>query len=337
MKIGNLDFPTPVFLAPMAGVTDTPYRILAQEMGCAMAFAEMVSVLGIHFRNEKTLAMLETVPEERPLAMQLFGARPEPVAEAAAYVESLGCADVIDFNMGCPAPKIVKNGAGSALLKEPERAGEILAALVKATKLPVTVKMRIGWDESSINAVEMAKRAEAAGVAAIAVHGRTREQYYKGHADWSMIAAVKRAVKVPVIANGDIRTTADLARVFRETECDGVMIGRAAQGNPWIFRAFRSFLVIFRAFRSFLETGVEPPPPTIAERGALILRHLDMLIQYKGDYIGAREMRKHATWYTKGMVGGGNLRDAFNHAETREDFQRIVEQMIKNAGVGTDG
>ncbi len=327
MKIGNLDFPTPVFLAPMAGVTDTPYRILAQEMGCAMAFAEMVSVLGIHFRNEKTLAMLETVPEERPLAMQLFGARPEPVAEAAVYVESLGCADVIDFNMGCPAPKIVKNGAGSALLKEPELAGEILAALVKATKLPVTVKMRIGWDESSINAVEMAKRAEAAGVAAIAVHGRTREQYYKGHADWSMIAAVKRAVKVPVIANGDIRTTADLVRVFRETGCDGVMIGRAAQGNPWIFRAFRSFL----------ETGVEIPPPTIAERGALILRHLDMLIQYKGDYIGAREMRKHATWYTKGMVGGGNLRDAFNHAETREDFQRIVEQMIKNAGVGTDG
>lgn len=327
MKIGNLDFPTPVFLAPMAGVTDTPYRILAHEMGCAMAFAEMVSVLGIHFRNEKTLAMLETVPEERPLAMQLFGARPESVAEAAVYVESLGCADVIDFNMGCPAPKIVKNGAGSALLKEPELAGEILAALVKATKLPVTVKMRVGWDESSINAVEMAKRAEAAGVAAIAVHGRTREQYYKGHADWSMIAAVKRAVKVPVIANGDIRTTADLARVFRETECDGVMIGRAAQGNPWIFRAFRSFL----------ETGVEIPPPTITERGALILRHLDMLIQYKGDYIGAREMRKHATWYTKGMVGGGNLRDAFNHAETREDFQRIVEQMIKNAGVGTDG
>ncbi len=327
MKIGNLDFPTPVFLAPMAGVTDTPYRILAQEMGCAMAFAEMVSVLGIHFRNEKTLAMLETVPEERPLAMQLFGARPEPVAEAAAYVESLGCADVIDFNMGCPAPKIVKNGAGSALLKEPERAGEILAALVKATKLPVTVKMRIGWDESSINAVEMAKRAEAAGVSAIAVHGRTREQYYKGHADWSMIAAVKRAVKIPVIANGDIRTTSDLARVFRETGCDGVMIGRAAQGNPWIFRAFRSFL----------ETGVEPPPPTIAERGALILRHLDMLIQYKGDYIGAREMRKHATWYTKGMVGGGNLRDAFNHAETREDFQAIVKKMIKNAGVNADG
>ena len=327
MKIGNLDFSTPVFLAPMAGVTDTPYRILAREMGCAMAFAEMVSVLGIRFRNEKTLAMLRTVPEERPLAMQLFGAQPEPTAEAAAYVESLGCADVIDFNMGCPAPKIVKNGAGSALLKDPERAERILVSLVRATSLPVTVKMRIGWDDSNINAVELAKRAESAGVSAIAVHGRTREQYYKGHADWSVIAAVKRAVKIPVIANGDIRTTDDLSRVFRETGCDGVMIGRAAQGNPWIFRAFRSWL----------KDGTVLPPPTVAERGALILRHLDMLIQNKGDYIGVREMRKHATWYTKGMTGGGGLRDAFNRAETRSDFQTIVETMIKNAGVNKDG
>ncbi|MBR5908828.1 MAG: tRNA dihydrouridine synthase DusB [Schwartzia sp.] len=327
MKIGNLDFPTPIFLAPMAGVTDTPYRILAREMGCAMAFAEMVSVLGIRFRNEKTLTMLKSVPEERPLAMQLFGAQPESVAEAAAYVENLGCADVIDFNMGCPAPKIVKNGAGSALLRDPERAGRIMEALVRATRLPVTIKMRIGWDSENINAIDMARRAEAAGVAAIAVHGRTREQYYKGHADWSVIADVKREVKIPVIANGDIRTTDDLSRIFRETECDGVMIGRAAQGNPWIFRTFRSFW----------ETGVEPAPPTVKERGDLLLRHLEMLIRYKGDYIGAREMRKHATWYTKGMTGGGELREAFNRAETKEDFQAIVEKMIMNVGADKNG
>ncbi len=327
MKIGSLDFPIPIFLAPMAGVTDTPYRILAREMGCAMAFAEMVSVLGICFHNQKTLTMLETVPEERPIAMQLFGARPEPVATAAAYVEELGCADIIDFNMGCPAPKIVKNGAGAMLLKDPERAGRIMDALVQSTQLPVTVKMRIGWDENSINAVEIAKRAEAAGVAAITIHGRTREQYYKGHANWGVIAEVKRAVRIPVIANGDIRTTDDLSKILRDTKCDGVMIGRAAQGNPWIFRTFRSFL----------ETGEIPPPPTVAERGALLLRHLDMLIQYKGAYIGTREMRKHATWYTKGMQGGGSLREAFNRAETRNDFQIIVDKMTSNSGVDTIG
>lgn len=318
MKIGNLEFPVPVFLAPMAGVTDTPYCVLAREMGCAMVYSEMVSVLGINFRNEHTLDMLRTVPEERPLAMQLFGNEPEPVARAAAYVEELGCADIIDFNMGCPAPKIVKNRSGSALLLDPERAQAILTALRKAVRIPVTVKMRIGFDDDHINVIEMAKRAEAAGVNAIAVHGRTREQYYKDHADWGKIAEVKQAVSVPVIANGDIRTTDDLARVFRETKCDGVMIGRAAQGNPWIFRTFHEFLT----------TGTVPPPPTIEERGALIMRHLDMLVEWKGDYIGSREMRKHATWYTKGMPGGASLREAFNKAETREDFSRIVHDMI---------
>ncbi|MBQ7516048.1 MAG: tRNA dihydrouridine synthase DusB [Schwartzia sp.] len=319
MRIGRLDFPVPVFLAPMAGVTDTPYRILAREMGCALCFSEMVSVLGIRFRNIHTLEMLRTVPEERPLALQLFGASPEPVAEAAAYVESLGMADIIDFNMGCPAPKIVKGGAGSALLKEPARAQAILAAMRRAVKLPLTVKIRAGWDADHVNAVEMARRAEDAGVDAIAVHGRTREQYYSGRADWDIIARVKAAVRIPVIANGDIRTTQDLARVFRETGCDGVMIGRAAQGNPWIFHRFKEFL----------EKGTEPPPPTIHERGALLLRHLDMLIAFKGDYIGSREMRKHATWYTRGLIGGAALREAFNRAESREDFAAIVAAMEK--------
>lgn len=319
MRIGNLDFPVPIFLAPMAGVTDTAYCILARELGCSLVFSEMVSSMGIHFRNEHTLKMLETEPGERPLALQLFGADPERVAEGASFVESCGCADIIDFNMGCPAPKVVKTGAGSALLLEPDRAFDILSAVRKAVKLPLTVKMRIGFDDKHINGIEMAKLAEAAGVDAIAVHGRTREQYYSGHADWEIIGEVKKAVKVPIIANGDVRTCADLKKILTVTGADGVMIGRAAQGNPWIFRTLREYFL----------TGKELPPPTPEERGKLIMRHLDMLLGYKGDYIGSREMRKHATWYTKGMPGGAELREKFNRAESKDDFAVIVEEMIQ--------
>ena len=318
MKIGNLEFSVPVFLAPMAGVTDTAYRILAREMGCELVYSEMVSDKGINYRNTHTLEMLHTEPAERPIAMQLFGAEPESVARAAQYVESLGCADILDFNMGCPAPKVVKNHEGSALMKEPQQALAILSALRKAVRLPVTVKMRLGWDDDSINVLELARLAEQAGMDAIAVHGRTREQFYRGQADWETIAAVKQAVSIPVIANGDVRTCADLARIFAVTGCDGVMIGRAAQGNPWIFRRFREFL----------QTGVELPEPSLAERGEIILRHLDMLLQFKGDYIGPREMRKHATWYTKGLPHGAELRNLFNQAETREDFVRIIDKFL---------
>ena len=318
MKIGNLEFSVPVFLAPMAGVTDTAYRILAREMGCELVYSEMVSDKGINYRNTHTLEMLHTEPAERPIAMQLFGAEPESVARAAQYVESLGCADILDFNMGCPAPKVVKNHEGSALMKEPRQAFAILSALRKAVRLPVTVKMRLGWDDDSINVLELARLAEQAGMDAIAVHGRTREQFYRGQADWETIAAVKQAVSIPVIANGDVRTCADLARIFAVTGCDGLMIGRAAQGNPWIFRRFREFL----------QTGVELPEPSLAERGEIILRHLDMLLQFKGDYIGPREMRKHATWYTKGLPHGAELRNLFNQAETREDFIRIVDKFL---------
>ena len=316
MKLGPFLFDAPVFLAPMAGVTDTAYRIIAHDMGCPLCYAEMVSSQGIHFKNERTLSMLASEPAERPLAMQIFAATPEMAAEAAAYVEQLGTADILDFNMGCPAPKIVKNGEGSALMRDPERATAILTAIRKAVKMPFTVKMRIGWDESSINVVDLAKRAEAAGVDAITVHGRTREQFYRGHADWEKIGEVRRAVSIPVIANGDVRTYDDLDRIREVTGCEAVMVGRAAQGNPWIFRQLTHYL----------RTGERLPGPTMQERAEVIVRHLDLLLKYKGDYVGPREMRKHATWYTRGIVHGAILRDLFNKATTREDFLAILAE-----------
>ena len=316
MKLGPFSFDAPVFLAPMAGVTDTAYRIIAHDMGCPLCYAEMVSSQGIHFKNERTLSMLQSEPAERPLAMQIFAATPEMAAEAAAYVEELGTADILDFNMGCPAPKIVKNGEGSALMRDPERATAILTAVRKAVKMPFTVKMRIGWDESSINVVDLAKRAEAAGVDAITVHGRTREQFYRGHADWEKIGEVRRAVSIPVIANGDVRTYDDLDRIREVTGCEAVMVGRAAQGNPWIFRQLTHYL----------RTGERLPGPTMRERAEVIVRHLDLLLKYKGDYVGPREMRKHATWYTRGSGHGASRRDRGNKATTREDFLAILEE-----------
>lgn len=318
MKLGPFSFDAPVFLAPMAGVTDTAYRIIAHDMGCPLCYAEMVSSQGIHFRNEHTLAMLQSEKGERPLAMQIFAATPEMAAEAAAYVEALGTADILDFNMGCPAPKVVKNGEGSALMRDPERATAILTAIRKAVKMPFTVKMRIGWDAEHINVVELAQRAEAAGVDAIAVHGRTREQFYAGHADWSKIADVRRAVSIPVIANGDVRTYDDLDRIREATGCEAVMIGRAAQGNPWIFHQFTHYL----------RTGERLPGPTMHERAAVIVRHLDLLLKYKGNYVGPREMRKHATWYTRGIVHGAVLRERFNKATTRDDFLAILREFF---------
>ncbi len=318
MQIGKFTFNEPVFLAPMAGVTDTAYRIIAHDMGCPLCYAEMVSSQGIHFRNERTLTMLESEPGERPLAMQIFANTPEMAAEAAKYVEDLGTADILDFNMGCPAPKIVKNGEGSALMRDPDKAYAILSAIRKVVKMPFTVKMRKGWDDDHVNVLEIAKIAEAAGVDAIAVHGRTREQFYSGKADWDIIAEVKKTVKVPVIANGDVRTCQDLQKILDVTGADGVMIGRGAQGNPWIFKQLTHFL----------RTGEVLPKPTMQERAEVIIRHLDLLLKYKGDYIGPREMRKHATWYTRGITHGAILRDKFNKAEKREDFIDIIDKYL---------
>ena len=314
MKIGAFTFDDPVFLAPMAGVTDTAYRVIAHDMGCPLAFAEMVSSQGIHYRNEHTMKMLKTEAGERPIAMQIFAKSAAMAAEAAAYIEEIGTADILDFNMGCPAPKVVKNGEGSALMREPKKAEEILTAIRRATKLPFTVKMRLGWDDASRNAVEIARMAEAVGVDAVAVHGRTREQFYSGNADYAAIAEVKRAVNIPVIVSGDIRRPVDLARALDITGADAVMIGRGAQGNPWIFPQLIHWL----------RTGEELPPPTRTERAQVILRHLDLLVGYKGEYIGIREMRKHAAWYTRGLKGSAELRERFNRAVSKDEFVNIL-------------
>ena len=317
MRIGSFEFAYPVFLAPMAGVTDTPYRILAREMGCPLVYSEMVSDKGINYRNEHTLNMLKTEPEERPMAMQLFGAEADSVARAAEYVAGLGCADILDFNMGCPAPKVVKNHEGSAMLKNPENAYRVLKALVGAVDMPVTVKLRIGWDKDSINIMEMAQLAQEAGVAAIAIHGRTREQFYRDQADWQIIGRVRESLRIPVIANGDVRNVQDMIKIRQVTGCEAVMVGRAAQGNPWIFRQLTEYL----------RSGAVLPGPTMDERKEVIIRHLDMLLKFKGDYIGPREMRKHATWYTKGIKGSAELRCLFNQAVCRDDFLRILDKM----------
>jgi tRNA-dihydrouridine synthase B len=313
MQIGTVKLANPVILAPMAGVTDLPFRLLVKEMGCGLVYTEMVSDKGLIYQNEHTLDMLRIDDGERPVALQIFGSEPEPMAKAAKIVEKAG-ADIVDINMGCPTLKIVKNGEGSALMRTPELAYAIIASVVDAVQIPVTVKIRKGWNDSSVNAVQMAMLAEKAGAAAISVHGRTREQFYSGEADWSIIKAVKESVSIPVNGNGDVRSPQDALRLLTETGCDGIMIGRGAQGNPWLFRQVVHYLA----------TGQLLPGPTMAERFDMTLRHLEMLVAHKGEHIGIREMRRHAAWYTKGLPHSAELRLKFNQAETREDFIAIL-------------
>ena len=313
-------FQTPIFLAPMAGVTDSAFRIIVRELAGEknlLMFSEMVSAAGIHYRNEKTLSMLKTLPEERPVAIQLFGSDPDICAEAAEFVENFSEVAAIDFNMGCPVPKVVKNGEGSALMKNPELAGKILSAMKKKISLPLSVKIRLGFDEENLNAVEIAKVAEDSGVDFIAVHGRTRQQFYSGVANWEEIAKVKTAVKIPVIANGDVRDFESFDEILKITKADGVMIGRAAQGNPWIIG---NLLKYFR-------TGEKNLSPTLPERKKIMRRHFEKLLETKGEYIGVREMRSHAAWYTKGLRGGAELRNLFNRAENADDFFCVLEKI----------
>ena len=314
MRIGTVEISHPVALGPMAGVTDLPFRRLCREMGCGLLYTEMVSAKALSYHNKNTEPILETEDGEHPLAVQLFGSEPELLADMAKKLEE-GPYDIIDLNMGCPVPKVVNNHEGSALMKDPILAGKVIEAMAKAVKKPVTVKIRRGWDESSVNAVEIARIAQESGAAAVAVHGRTRQQYYSGKADWEIIRQVKEAVKIPVIGNGDITDASSAKKMMEETGCDGIMVARAAKGNPWIFREIRQYL----------ETGEIPPRPSTEEIREMILRHGRMLSEYKGENVAMREMRSHMAWYTKGMKHSASLRCEINQVETLEGLAALLD------------
>lgn len=317
LKIGNVTLENNVILAPMAGVSDLPFRLLCRREGAGLVCMEMVSAKAIFYNNKNTEELLKIHPSETPVSLQLFGSDPKILADMARRIEERPFS-ILDFNMGCPVPKVVNNGEGSALMKEPKLAEEILSALVRAVDKPVTVKIRRGFDETRCNAVEIAKIAESCGVAAIAVHGRTREQYYSGHADWDIIRQVKAAVRIPVIGNGDVTGPKEAKAMLEQTGCDGIMIGRAAQGNPWIFRDVAAFL----------ETGEVPGPPDCAVKKRVILEHAGLLMEVKGEYTAVREMRRHLAWYTAGMPHSAGFRRTINSMETMEELLAGVETIF---------
>ena len=318
LKIGTVELENPYILAPMAGVTDLPFRLLCKEQGAGLLCMEMVSAKAIQYNNKNTKALLEIHPEELPVSLQLFGSDPDVISEIAKRIEELPFS-ILDINMGCPVPKIVKNGEGSALMKNPKLVYEIVRKTARAIQKPVTVKIRKGFDDTCINAVEIAKIIEDAGGKAVAVHGRTREQYYSGKADWDIIRQVKEAVSIPVIGNGDVVSGESAIAIQKETGCDGVMIGRGAQGNPWIFSELLEYE----------QTGKMPQRPSVEAIRKMMLRHAQLQMQYKGEYLGIHEMRKHVSWYTSGLPNSAKLRDEINRVDNYEELEKLLEERLK--------
>ncbi|MFR2498061.1 MAG: tRNA dihydrouridine synthase DusB [Coprococcus phoceensis] len=318
LKIGTVELENPYILAPMAGVTDLPFRLLCKEQGAGLLCMEMVSAKAIQYNNKNTKALLEIHPEELPVSLQLFGSDPDVISEIAKRIEELPFS-ILDINMGCPVPKIVKNGEGSALMKDPKLVYEIVRKTARAIQKPVTVKIRKGFDDTCINAVEIAKIIEDAGGKAVAVHGRTREQYYSGKADWDVIRQVKEAVSIPVIGNGDVVSGESAIAIQKETGCEGVMIGRGAQGNSWIFSELLEYE----------QTGKMPQRPSVEAIRKMMLRHAQLQMQYKGEYLGIREMRKHVSWYTSGLPNSAKLRDEINRVDNYEELEKLLEERLK--------
>lgn len=316
MKFKNVVTPNNVFLAPMAGITDLPFRLICKEFGAGMVYTEMVSAKGLFYDSDRSKLLLSVEQEEHPVGAQLFGSDPKILSDMAKVVCESDV-DFIDINMGCPAPKITKNGEGSALLKRPELIGEIVYAVANAIDKPLTVKIRKGFDDESVNAIRVAKIIEQAGASVLTLHGRTREQFYSGVADWDIIKQVKNAINIPLVGNGDIRTPEDAKRMMNETGCDAVLIARAAQGNPWIFKRTVHYL----------ETGELLPEPTLEERIPIIIKHAEMLTAHKGDFIGIREMRTHLTAYVKGLHGATEFRRRLTQVESLDDIKYLLDEM----------
>lgn len=315
MKIGKVELESNILLAPMAGVTDKAFRMIVKPFGPALMYTEMVSGKGLFYKSKKTADLLTADESEKPVAVQIFGHDADIMAEIANSALEYGAA-VIDINMGCPAPKIVNNGDGCALMKSPETAAKVISAVCRAVDVPVTVKFRAGWDDKSINAVEFAKVAEQSGASAVAVHSRTREQFYSGTADLDIIKAVKAAVKIPVIGNGDIIDGGSAVHMLEYTGCDGIMVGRAAEGNPWIFKEISAYL----------KDGTVLPPPDLDERREVAFKHLGLLVEFKGEHRGVLEGRKHMAWYFKGVSGGAVLRTALNKAQKYDEMYGLINE-----------